>query len=78
MIDPKLVASAGNLALALAKAVPLGGPVIAAGKAALDLLDNLRETAGASPEKIAEFEAGREALERAVNAHADATAASLE
>lgn len=78
MIDPKLLASAGNVALALAKVVPLGGPAIAAGMAALDLLNGLRETASASDEKVAEFEAGREALERAVNARADATAASLE
>jgi hypothetical protein len=72
-----LIGSIIETAKAIAPLVPMGAQGLAAGRAVLNLIDEVKETAGAAPEKIAEFEATREEMERAVNAHADRTAASL-
>jgi len=76
----KIIGSAIDVAKNLAPLIAAGTgglAVLAAGKAALKLIEDLNETAGAAPEKIAEFEKSREELERAVNAHADRVIDSL-
>lgn len=77
MIASNIIAAAIAAANAAAEAAPLGAAAVKAGSAVLDLVNGLRGIAGATPEHIAEFEASREALERAVNDHASRTAASL-
>lgn len=80
MNKSKIIGSAIDVATHLAPLIAAGtggALAIAAGKAALDLIEDLNETAGAAPEKVAEFERSREELERAVNAHADRVIDSL-
>lgn len=66
-----------NIAKTVLPLVPFGAEGLAAGEAVLKTFDDFREVSGAAPEKIAEFDATREAFEAAVNAHTRRTADSL-
>lgn len=67
-----------DVAKAAASLSPFTAATAKVGRAALDLMGEAREIIGAHPDKVAEFDQTREELERAVNAHADRTAASLD
>jgi hypothetical protein len=73
-----LIASVIGVAKAVTPLIHSTTPAtLTAGLAVLKLVDTLKATAGAAPDQIAEFDASREALEKAVAAHAGCTAASL-
>jgi hypothetical protein len=57
---------------------PYAGAAVKAAEAIVHLIDGVKETAAVdSPEKMAQLEESRDALEARVNAHADRTIGSL-
>lgn len=66
-----------GMAKLAAPLIPYGPQAVAVANSVLGAMNDAKETANATPEKLAEFEQERTALEAAVNAHATKTAESL-
>lgn len=73
----KLLSGLIGIAKLAAPLLPYGPQAVTVAESVLGAMHDVTETTGATPEKVAEFEVERSALEAAVNAHATKTADSL-